>query len=157
MALMPLTEQEGQASQETFRSFPPLLAFSHRNVPVAFGKGSQLLSKCKCCWMCETGVNARACMAGVGSGFGSVLQGQPRAGSLGTCVPRSKGEQLHTCLHKPCLQSALFLPLTPSPKSTHNLLLFFYLILFIFGCCVAEEQGRGRYFHLRECAILSLL
>lgn len=54
---------------------------------------------------------------------------------------------------KHCHQSAPFLSLALSPKSTHNFLLnsfFFCLILFIFGCCIAEEQGCGCYFHLRE-------
>lgn len=74
------------------------------------------------------------------SGFGSVLQGEPRAGSLGTSMTHSKGKQLHSCLHEPCLQPALFLPLAINPKSTHILLLFFYLILFIFG---ERSEGVG--------------
>lgn len=52
------------------------------------------------------------------------------------------------------------LSFSPSPWALNpptNFFIFFYLILFIFGCCIAEEQECGRYFHLRECAILSLL
>lgn len=106
--------------------------------------------------MCGTGVNAHAWRE-LDQGLGRRYRESPAQGSLGSSMSRHEGKQLSACLHEPCLQSALFLPLALSPKSTHNLLLFFYLILFIFSCCIAEEQGRGRYFHLRECAILSLL